>query len=166
MKYLIFLVLLISLQSCFLFGENWGGEPVVEESNYEAVYIDRTEFESAVALQADNSIKNAGKIYTYTHRLYINDINSGFHIFNNLDPEHPVAEKFLNAPGATDMAIKEGILYINQATDLIAVELNSDLSSLTVSKRIKDVFPVMLSPDGYYETPPEGKVLINWVLKD
>ena len=56
------------------------------------------------------------------------------------------------------------MLYINQATDLVV--LTFDFSTLTavVSKRIKNVFPELQSPDGklFYE---EGKVVINWIQK-
>ena len=63
------------------------------------------------------------------------------------------------------MAIKNNAIYINQARDLIAIKLSSDLQSLTVTKRVENIFPEMLSPDGFSAGTPAGKVLINWVPK-
>jgi hypothetical protein len=163
MKKILILLTLLSLQSCFLITDNWGGEPFEPQSEYTAVFMDRTEFESSVTLQDSNSIDKEGKIYTFNGYLFINDKNKGFHIYDNSDPENPIYLKFINIPGATDMAIKSNIVYINQATDLIAVELSADMQSVVVTKRIINVFPEMISPDGFYDYTPDGKVLINWI---
>ena len=166
MKKILVLLVALSLQSCIFLGGDWGGEPAPDTSNYSAVFMERTDFESAVNIQAVSAIAEAGKIYTYNGNLFINDKYKGFHVYNNNDPANPVAVTFINAPGSTDMAIKNNTIYINQATDLIAVELSADLLSLEVTKRIANVFPEMLSPDGFYEYTPEGKVLVGWELNE
>lgn len=158
MKKLLLIVSILFLQSCF-YPHN---EPL-ETSQYTAVFMDRTEFENSVVLQNSKSLIELGKIYTFNDYLFINEKQEGFHIYNNSNPETPIALKYIKVPGATDMAIKSDIIYINQATDLIAVEFDTNTQSLTVTKRIKNVFPELLSPDGYYQSE-QDKVLIKWTL--
>ncbi len=160
MKKLISLILLILLQSCIFLG----GEREPEElSNYTPVFLNRAEFENSVILLNTTNIGNAGKIYVFNDNLFINEKNGGFHVYDNSNTTNPIPLKFINAPGATDMAIKNNTMYINQARDLIAVELSANMQSLTVTKRIRNVFPDMISPDGFYANIPEGQVLVNWI---
>jgi len=161
MKQILLFLILISLQSCFLF---WG-EEVQNPSEYEPVYMERADFESSISLFSNRAIENAGKIYIYNDFLFINEKNLGFHVFNNENPENPLAIKYITAPGATDMAIKNNVIYINQATDLVAIELGVRLQSVHESKRISKLFPEMLSPDGFYFDTPEGKVIVNYIKK-
>ncbi|MAP81323.1 MAG: hypothetical protein CL526_09565 [Aequorivita sp.] len=139
---------------------------LVAESRYEPIFMERSEFENSVALSSAQPIINAGKIYVYENYLFINEKNEGFHIFNNEDPSNPISIHFINSPGATDLSIRENVLFINQATDLIAVQIDLESGGLAVSKRIKETFPVMLSPDGFYpHSIPENNVVVNWTLK-
>ncbi len=163
MKKISVLIIVLLLQSCI----NIFGEPAttdVRVSQYTPVFMERDEFESSVALQNSNTIGEAGKIYVYNDYLFINEKNEGFHIFNNSNPSNPTAIKFIKSPGATDLAIKNNSIYINQATDLIAIELGVNLQSITVTKRIQNVFTELLSPDGFRVDTPDGKVLVKWVL--
>ena len=49
---------------------------------------------------------------------------------------------FIETPGATDIAIKNGVYYINQAVDLIAITYNSRSADLNVSKSDIEAFPI------------------------
>lgn len=160
MKKLIFFTFLILLQSCIFLG---GDREPEESSNYTPIFLSRTEFENSVALLNNTIIGNAGKIYVFNDNLFINEKNNGFHVYDNSNTTNPIPLKFINAPGATDMAIKNNTMYINQARDLIAVELNTNMQSLTVTKRIRNVFPEIISPDGFYANIPDGQVLVNWI---
>ena len=164
MKKLLVILLAISLQSC-LFPFDGGGDDGNPSSYYKPVYMDRDAFEASVSIEKSNSIDKAGKIYVYQNYLFINEKNKGFHVYDNTDPANPKAIKYIKTPGATDMAIKNDAIYINQARDLIAIKLSADLQSLTITKRVQNIFPEMLSPDGFNAYTPEGKVLINWVPK-
>jgi hypothetical protein len=164
MKKIVILLVALSLQSClFPFGHGDDGEP--PSSYYKAIYMDRDAFEASVSIEKSNSIDKVGKIYVYQNYLFINEKNKGFHVYDNTDPSNPTAIKYIKTPGATDMAIKNDAIYINQARDLIAIKLSSGFQSLTVTKRVQNIFPEMLSPDGFSARTPEGKVLINWVPK-
>ncbi len=163
MKKILILLAVLTLQSCIFPFDGGGDDGESFSSYYKPVYMDRDAFETSLSLQNSNTIDKAGKIYVYQNYLFINEKNKGFHIYDNTDPSNPKAIKYIKTPGATDMAIKNNAIYINQARDLIAIKLSSDLQSLTVTKRVQNIFPEMLSPDGFNAYTPQGKVLINWV---
>ncbi|MEX0274558.1 MAG: hypothetical protein AB3N16_09275 [Flavobacteriaceae bacterium] len=141
-----------------------GPEPA--GSSYTPVTMHRDAFEASVGLQPVTNITTSGKIYVKDHLLFINEVNSGFHVFDNSDPKNPIATKFASIPGATDMAIRDNIIYVNQATDLIAIRFDLGNDKAHITKRIRNVFPEMPSPDGYYAyNIPANHVVVNWTLK-
>ena len=161
MKRIIILLLAFSLQSCFLF---WSPEDT-HDMKYKPVLMNRSDFEKSVSLKNPTDIVEAGKIYTYNDYLFINEKYIGFHVYDNSNPEQPKALSFIHAPGATDMAIKNDVVYINQATDLIAVRLSGEPLQIKLTKRIPQIFPELRSPDGlFFDTPP-GKVIVKWIKK-
>ncbi|WP_175416206.1 hypothetical protein [Aggregatimonas sangjinii] len=163
---LFFVLFCIVLQSCCPWCEDdVGGLPF--ESRYEPVFLSRAEFEQSVGVTNPLSIGTSGKIYVKGDFLFVNELNKGFHVFDNSDPSNPRSVKFLEAPGATDMAIRNDIIYINQATDLIAVEYVSESNTARLAKRIPSTFPELLSPDGFtaYDIP-ENSVVVDWKLKN
>ena len=153
------------LQSCCFSGCP-DDEPFIPTSNYEPIVLTREAFEQSVILQNSKPIEVSGKIYVIEEFLFVNEKREGFHLFDNSNPANPIASKFLNVPGATDIAIKDGVFYINQAVDLIAVTIDPNTNTATVVKRIEDVFPEMISPDGFSpENISENEVVIGWQLK-
>lgn len=168
--HLILLIFAVTfLQSCCWYGDCNGNDdipPPFAESEYEPVFMERPEFESSVLLSSAKPVVNAGKIYVIESYLFINEKNEGFHVFNNKNPSSPSAIYFIESPGATDLAIRDNVFFINQATDLIAVQVNLETGGLNVSKRIKNTFPEMLSPDGFYpNSMPQNSVVVNWIPK-
>ncbi len=135
-------------------------------SEYEPVYLARTTLENSVVLKGPKPILSSGKIYIKDNLLFINEVRKGFHIFDNSNPQKPVKIKFIEAPGCTDLAIRENAVYINQATDLIAIRLDFNLTSISVTKRIKNTFPQLVSPDGFYaDDIPENSIVVDWKLR-
>ncbi len=140
-------------------------EPAI--SSYQPIYMSKDDFTDAVLITAPEPIVTSGKIYLYNNLLFINEQHKGFHMYDNTDPTLPVAINFLKIPGSTDISIRENVLYINQATDLIAITYNEESQEISITKRIPNVFPELISPDGMipYDTP-EDKVIIGWELID
>ena len=87
-------------------------------------------------------------------------------MFDNENPSSPVALAYIKAPGATDLAIKNEVYYINQAVDLIAVTYDKQTANLQVTKRIREVFPPKVSPDGFVHNIPDGEIIIDYELED
>jgi len=131
-------------------------------AQYEAVIMDRDSFEDAVKVQPQQTMVKAGKIYIKDQLLFINDVNRGFHIYNYSDPMHPVYRGFLNAPGATDLAMRDDVIYLNQATDLVTMIFEPVGTFVTVTKRNRDVFPPIVSPNGNLLNVADNEVVIGW----
>lgn len=154
-------------QGCWPTNDLRDDDFVQVESRYEPVVINRSDFEKSVVLGNSLSIGTSGKIYIKDNLLFINEVNKGFHIYDNSNPSNPKAIQFLVAPGSTDLAIRNDMVYINQARDLIAVEYDAALNSISLTKRIPDTFPEMLSPDGFFAVDlPENSVVVDWKLKE
>ncbi|RAJ17090.1 hypothetical protein [Olleya aquimaris] len=140
-------------------------EPFIPTYQYEAVTMLRTEFENSTTLEEAKPIEETGKIYVKDNFLFINQPNKGFHVFNNSDPSNPINMAFIKVLGSTDLSIKNNILYINNATDLIAVKPDFSTNTIEVTKRVINTFPELVSPDrfSYHNTQPD-EVIIDWIL--
>jgi hypothetical protein len=164
MKKILFIILCCSLTSCFV---NWDRDNTLVDpvfSRFEPVTLERNVFENSIEIQEKKNVTESSKIYIINDYIFINDKRTGFHIFDNSNPENPIKKKFLKIPGATDIAIRNNILYINQATDLVVLTLNFTDFSMVINKRLENVFPELLSPDGEYFSE-ENQVVVNWLKK-
>lgn len=167
-KILLFTFLLVIFQSCI-----WNNEPddmptePAFQSNYTAVTIQRAELESSTAFESPRSIINSGKIYVKGSYLFINEKNEGFHVFDNSNPENPLNIGFLKVLGSSDLAVKDDIIYVNNAVDLIAIQADYTTSSIEITKRIPNTFPQMISPDGFqFYNSQQDDIVIAWTLND
>ncbi|MDR1203226.1 MAG: hypothetical protein LBL58_16575 [Tannerellaceae bacterium] len=130
--------------------------------DYYAVYMDRTNLEKSVFyIETGKEMKNPGKIYYKHPYLFVNEKYKGVHIIDNTDPVNPVKKGFIMAPGCLDMAVKENIIYLDNAVDLVSFDLNT----MKETKRITNVFPELVPPNGYFHyeyNRPENLILVEW----
>lgn len=169
MKKNAFLLLIIPLflfQSCINWGEESDDGVFPLNSNYEPVIIKRSAFESTTTL--DNTprvIENSGKIYVKNNYIFINEVNKGFHLINNSNPSNPITIGFINVLGSSDLSIKDDVFYANNATDLIAFKINETSETLTITKRLTNVFPQIWSPEGImYYNLEDDDIIVDWEL--
>ena len=132
-------------------------------ATYTPVFMSRETLDNSVKyIPEARDMKQTGKIYYRSPYIYVNERYKGVHVINNTNPAHPVHEGFILAPGCIDMAVKENILYLDNAVDLVSF----DLDSRQVTKRIRNVFPEPLPPDDFYyyrfSNRPEGYVIVEW----
>lgn len=144
-------------------------DPVPSEPfPYRPIVMTRQMLESSVEMQEPARLVKPGKIYIKDNYIFINEKYHGVHIINNTDPSNPVKTGFLRIPGCIDIAMKENVLYADNAVDLIAVDL-SNPSAISVTKRIKSVFPEH-TPPGYTWVPwnyspenrPQNTIIVAW----
>jgi len=162
---LLNLSLFLTLTSCWYVDD--GDPPLTQpfEQQYQAVTMLRTDFENSTVLEDSKPIEETGKIYVKDNYLFINQPNQGFHVFDNSNPSNPLNMAFLKVLGSSDIAIKNDALYINNATDLIAVTINPENNTLNLTKRIPNAFPELIAPDGFsYHNTAENEVIIDWTL--
>ena len=156
-KYLLLLATAVLLCSDFY--------PV---SGYIPVLMDRTEMERAVKLEPPRQMSNPGKIYYKSPYLFIVEKYKGVHVIDNSNAANPEKIGFLHIDGVRDIAIKNDVMYADNAVDLIAVQLNASYTTVTVSKRLKNYFPEMVAPDGrnfpsyVYKTRPANSIIVAW----
>lgn len=135
---------------------------------YKPVFMLRSELEKNVKLEEPKSIQDPGKIYIKDHLIFINEKYRGIHVIDNSNPENPSNLVFISVDGCIDIAVKDNILYADNAVDLIAVRFNQSLMNFEVTKRIKNVFPELIAPDGRNLSWQErraiqdGAVLVRW----
>ena len=138
------------------------------ESAYEPVFMLRSELERCVRLESSRNIENPGKIYLKDNLIFINEKYLGIHVIDNTNPAEPENFAFIHVDGCIDMAMKDNVLYADNAVDLISLALNPQMTGIQVTSRIKNVFPELLAPDGYglsYRqniARPENSILVKW----
>ncbi len=145
-------------------------EPVVY-GDYTPVYMERSEMENAVKIEAAQPLHKTGKIYLYGQYILVNEKYKGIHVIDNSNPEAPINLAFLHIDGCIDMAMKDNILYADNAIDLIALKTTDNFASIQVTDRIVNIFPETESPDGYWspyyinQFRPDNGILVAWKKK-
>lgn len=136
---------------------------------YEPVYMSREALESSVEWQSAREMTKPGKIYKYGNWLLVNQPYEGIHVFDNADPTNPQGKGFIRIPGCIDMAVRAGNLYVDNAVDLLTINIAS-LPDIAISSRQRNVFPEPTPPDGsptwHHIAPgdrPEGAIVVKWV---
>lgn len=72
-----------------------------------------------------HGIKTPGKIALYHNMLFVNDWFLGTHIFDNSNPKQPVFLGYVQIIGNQDIAIHQGILYLDSFMDIVAIDLSA-----------------------------------------
>ena len=170
---LIFLFLFLSLLFFSCIGDDYEDPPFY--SSYEPILMKKSKLESSIYLAEARALKKTGKIYYKDGYIFISEKYEGIHIINNKDPKNPRNVGFINIPGCLDMAIKqdtitnENILYVDNASDLVALKLSADPKNFEVVKRVKDIIPELKPPDGQdlqdkfkASSRPSNTVIVNW----
>jgi len=131
--------------------------------NYRPVIMKRDVFEKSIRLQSPQPVSQSGKIYIKDNLLFVNDVKQGFHVYDYTNPSTPKPVAYIEIPGATDLAVRNNIIYINQATDLVTLAYANN--AITLIKRNPKVFPQKQSPDDSYANPKANEIIINWIPK-
>ncbi|WP_395052997.1 hypothetical protein [Flavobacterium sp.] len=159
-KYILYFAIIMQLFTSCIFRP----EPIETlPNNYKPVYLTRAQLESSIVLENPKTTINSGKIYIKDDVMFVNDVNKGFQIYNYSNPSNPIAIGYINFPGATDLAIRNSILYVNQAVDLVSVNYNVSTNSILVTNRIQNAFPQKLSPQGFNGNGSNDQIIINWI---
>ncbi|WP_274476499.1 hypothetical protein [Mangrovimonas aestuarii] len=169
--YIFVIIVGLSVQSCLYFNNNNEDDQFLTEPetyHYEPITISRETLENSTTLEAlSKPMVNTGKIYVKGNLIFINENSEGFHIIDNSTPSAPQNIAFLNILGSSDLAIKNNVIFANNATDLIALSLNLETQQIEITKRIPNAFPQMPSPDGFipYDLE-EDEIILDWTLNE
>jgi len=105
-------------------------QPGVDSANtyvygYCPQLMTRTVLEESVAALPARAMHNTGKIYLWSHYIFINELYEGLHVIDNQDPSHPQAIAFLRVPGNVDMAVQNNLLYVDNGPDLVTLDIRN-----------------------------------------
>lgn len=112
-------------------------------------------------------LQNLGKFYYKDQMIFVSEHGQGIHIIDNTNPESPENIKFIAVPGVLDIAIKDNILYADNFTDLVALDID-DLDNIEVVKRVENLYPESQNYypenyEGFFEcTDPAKGVVVGW----
>ncbi|MDR1815023.1 MAG: hypothetical protein LBR18_09295 [Tannerella sp.] len=140
----------------------------IYRGEYTPVFMERSELERSVFYVAQGrELENTGKIYYKAPYIFVNERYKGVHVIDNTIPADPRNIGFIVAPGCIDIAVKGNVMYIDNAVDLVAF----DLDSKQVTHREKNVFPEPIAPNGdyyssRYDRPSNDAVLVGWKKSD
>lgn len=142
-KYLFIFFFFSILISCVI------EEEPLEVEGLKPIYISKTEAINIYS-SAATPILSPGKIYRYMNYIFINEKGKGIHIINNTDPTSPQKIAFINIPGNYDMAVSGTILFADNFTDIVALNI-SNPNNITIVKRIENVINASNSyyPENY-----------------
>jgi hypothetical protein len=158
---------LLGLVGLLVSSLTWGvrepESPTQNVTSYQPVYMSRLELNQSVQTKIARPLVQPGKIYSYGQYIFVNEKYKGIHVIDNADPQNPVNVSFINIPGNLDMAIKGNVLFADNASDLVALNI-SDLQNVQVIQRKENVFPSLSPPDGQwnYHTNYHGQIIIGW----
>ena len=116
-----------------------------EIEGYKPVYLTE-DARRVIKSENPRTPQQPGKIYYNTGYLYVNEIGKGVHIFDNTNPESPKNLAFINIPGNVDIAVKGNILYADNVTDLVAIDV-SNPNTCKLEKRIEGLYKSPQMPD-------------------
>lgn len=161
-----FLILLLYTTSCNYFNY----DPTVNTQSVDGlkpIYISDDSWKMITFNATTPPLVNLGKFYYKDDYLYVTQRDAGIHIIDNSNPQNPVPVQFIEIKGATDIAIKGDILYVDNLSDLVAINI-ADFSNMYVEKRVEDLYPLseQLFPEnysGYFECVDSEKgIVVGW----
>lgn len=117
-----------------------------------------------IEMKSSEPLEKPGRIYVYEQYLLVNDQAKGIHIYDNSNTSNPFEVSFIAIPGNLDFSVREGMLYADNITDMIIIDI-SNPASPEYKNRIKSVFPVQQFPDefGAFECVDNSRgTVIGW----
>ncbi len=166
-----------TLRNIFVFGAlllliSWRPDyDHLDWTEYYPVLMHKADLENSVINLQPQDFVNSGKVYIYGNNIYIVELYKGIHVIDNTTPSSPEKIGFINIPGTIDVAIKDNVLFADNAVDLVSIDI-SNYPTIQLLDRVNDVFPELTPPDldfipyGYsvYSRPP-NTVIVAWVKK-
>jgi hypothetical protein len=106
---------------------------------YEGVYMAESDYRIQPEMQPSRDFENVKKIVRWGSYILLNEERQGVHFINNADPSNPINEGFLEIPGNLDFIVLGNMLYADNFTDLVVIDIN-DPTRPKLNCRAEDVF--------------------------
>jgi len=134
---------------------------------FEPILMLREDMEAAVQLRTSRDIERPGKIWVFDQYIFVIEQYKGIHVLDNADPRNPKNIGFIQIDGCTDVAVRNDIIYANNAVDLIGVKTLADYKAISVVSRNRNILPELESPEDWYSNDfqkhrPANTVIVRW----
>lgn len=144
-------------------------KPVKTVIGYAPIYATNADWQN-IKSEGPKNIINGGKIYSYNQWTFVMDAGLGIHVINTSQPENAIKTAFIRVPGCNEISIKNNILFTDNHTDLICIDI-SDIQHVKVTSRMEKVYQGV-NQEGppvngvYFECPEKSKgMIIGWEEK-
>ena len=117
-----------------------------DETEYTPVLLSRDDLPKSIFSREAREFSRPGKIQVYNQIIFVVEKYQGIHVIDNTNPASPGNSGFIHIPGCISMAVKNNVLFADNAVDLVSI----DISQFPVIKeldRFQDVFPEHTPPD-------------------
>lgn len=166
-QFILLIAVAVILASCNLDSYDSNARDIGVVTGYRPIYGDSSDI--IIRIGDPIPIEKAGKIYSYQNLLLVNEVGRGIHIYDNSDPTNPINMKYVTIPGNQDVAIKNGVLYADSYSDLVAMKVTED--TLQILKTIPGVMPFSSefppATQTYFECVDMSKgIVIGWEMTD
>ncbi|MFT3702581.1 MAG: hypothetical protein QM802_09435 [Agriterribacter sp.] len=151
------IICIIYLQSCFK-------DHCTQTYKYfSPVYRTTAQVRANIKSNPEQPIERIGKLYIKGRYIFLNELDKGIHIIDNINPAAPRNVAFITIPGNMDMAVKGNTLYADAYTDMITLDITDPLHVKTTSI-IESAFPFRQYYGYFY--PDSSKVIVDWEKRD
>lgn len=128
------------------------------------VFANKAEVLADVKSGEPKQLSSPGKIFIRGRYLFVNEVNKGIHVIDNVNPSSPTPVSFISIPGNIDIAASGNYLYADFYTDMLTINitdpLNAKLETVTYG-----VFPERIYADGWTR-PDTSRIIVDWITKD
>lgn len=124
------------------------------------IFLSFDDLRAPIISKPASTINKNGKIVLFNNYLLVNEPSKGIHVFDNQNPETPIAISFIPIVGNLDIVIKDSTLYADSYTDLVMLDI-SDMENIQYLNRLAGAFEPKYMNE-YYGYQPEDGVIIDF----
>lgn len=134
---------------------------------YIPITVSLKNLSKGIYTQAPQAMVKPGKIYAKDNYLFVIESGKGIHVIDNSNASAPSAVSFLAIPGNGDMAIKDNLLYVDNYSDLVVLDISNPKAIKEVGRSVA-AFPYSLgniSQDTYWYLDIQNQTIIYYEQK-
>jgi hypothetical protein len=138
--------------------------------DYSPILMERTALDTSVQYVPNAmSILDPGNICVFKNWILLVEHYKGVHVIDNTDPFNPIRVGFLRVPGCQSVAVGNGVLYVDNAVDLVGVRFHPESGAVEEIARSRKALPELIPPEGSipYEfrrhNRPKNTEIVGWI---
>lgn len=124
------------------------GEVTVTYTRGDAIYGDLSSIRQTPLTSSAREVADAGKIFISNDLLLIGEETEGIHVFDNTDPENPVAQLFINIPGNREFYVDGDFIYAESLYDMLKIDISNPQQPQLVSRIENAISPTLTNWNG------------------